>query len=64
MHNASFWSRYFQSTFKSHLERTLQVVEQRLLLLVHRRLDTAMLDFAEERQGTSRVVTYLYWLRL
>ncbi|MGE8451064.1 MAG: hypothetical protein ACN6OP_10690 [Pseudomonadales bacterium] len=31
MHNASFWRRYFQSMFKSHLERTLQVLEQRLL---------------------------------
>lgn len=31
MHNASFWRRYFESMFKSHLERTLQVLEQRLL---------------------------------
>ena len=31
MHNAIFWRRYFRSIFKSHLERTLQVFEQRLL---------------------------------
>lgn len=31
MHNASFWRRYFQSMFKPHLERTLQVLECRLL---------------------------------
>ncbi|MCT7325022.1 hypothetical protein [Ralstonia mojiangensis] len=31
MYNVSFWRRYFQSMFKSHLERTLQVLEQRLL---------------------------------
>jgi hypothetical protein len=31
MHNASFWRRYFQSMFTPHLERTLQVLEQRLL---------------------------------
>lgn len=31
MHNAKFWRRYFGTTFKPHLERTLQVLEQRLL---------------------------------
>jgi len=31
MHNALFWRSYFQSMFKPHLERTLQVLEQRLL---------------------------------
>jgi hypothetical protein len=31
MYNALFWRRYFQSMFKSHLERILQVLEQRLL---------------------------------
>jgi hypothetical protein len=31
MHNASFWRRYFQSMFKPHLERTSQVLDQRLL---------------------------------
>lgn len=31
MHNALFWRRYFQSMFRPHLERTLQVLDQRLL---------------------------------
>ncbi|WP_250454482.1 hypothetical protein [Caballeronia sp. ATUFL_M2_KS44] len=31
MYNALFWRPYFQRVFKSHLERTLQVLEQRLL---------------------------------
>lgn len=31
MHNALFWRGYFQRMFKPHLERTLQVVEQRIL---------------------------------
>ena len=31
MYNASFWRRYFQSMFIPHLERTLQVLEHRLL---------------------------------
>jgi len=31
MHNANFWRRYFGTSFKPHLERTLQVLEQRLL---------------------------------
>ncbi|KVE23450.1 hypothetical protein WS67_22415 [Burkholderia singularis] len=31
MHNANFWRSYFRTTFKPHLERTLQVLEMRLL---------------------------------
>lgn len=31
LHNASFWHRYFQSMFQPHLERMLDVLEQRLL---------------------------------
>ncbi|MCW3609148.1 hypothetical protein [Burkholderia cenocepacia] len=31
MHNANFWRGYFRTTFKPHLERTLQVLEKRLL---------------------------------
>jgi len=31
LHNATFWRRYFNSMFKPHLERTLDVFGQRLL---------------------------------
>lgn len=31
MHNALFWRRYFRNVFVPHLERILQVLEQRLL---------------------------------
>lgn len=31
LHNATFWRGYFQSMFKPHLERTLEVLENRLL---------------------------------
>ncbi|PRH42086.1 hypothetical protein C6T65_12075 [Burkholderia vietnamiensis] len=31
MHNANFWRGYFRTTFKPHLERTLEVLETRLL---------------------------------
>ncbi|MCO1351643.1 hypothetical protein [Burkholderia vietnamiensis] len=31
MHNANFWRGYFRTSFKPHLERTLQVLEERLL---------------------------------
>lgn len=31
MHNASFWRRHFQSVFRPHLERTVKVLEHRLL---------------------------------
>lgn len=31
LHNATFWRGYFQRMFKSHLERTLEALEHRLL---------------------------------
>ncbi|MGC8210074.1 hypothetical protein [Ralstonia pseudosolanacearum] len=31
LHSATFWRRYFNSMFKPHLERTLDVLKQRLL---------------------------------
>lgn len=31
MHNAPFWRRYFDSSFKPHLERMLQTLERRIL---------------------------------